>query len=341
MSIKFLLLFTLIMGLLFYVITYPYQSKLVRKLKRVKSYEEVTFLKNSDLDYSKITKEDIDREITQEEGYIDSSFVSERMKYILITPNVDSYDNIPCLFLLHGLRDNSGDWTDRGKLLQNYLYLLKKGEIDPIIFVILNSGDEGQSWYSNYKCLANHNYEDYIIKELVPEIQKRFPKSKMGIAGFSMGGYGAYKIGLKHLEKFKVIGSFSGALSIIRLSVNRRVIRILKYLYIPKFLFSNPDKTKFLNIFSSWGYKILEEDPYTMIKKIDFNRLKDKYFYASVGLEDRVNHLMLQQWIDVMGRMKKKKCNFKGYLCRGEEHTWEYVARDMCNFFRFFNEKIK
>ncbi|MDO4589485.1 MAG: esterase, partial [Fusobacterium sp.] len=99
MSIKFLLLFTLIMGLLFYVITYPYQSKLVRKLKRVKSYEEVTFLKNSDLDYSKITKEDIDREITQEEGYIDSSFVSERMKYVLITPNVDSYDNIPCLFL--------------------------------------------------------------------------------------------------------------------------------------------------------------------------------------------------------------------------------------------------
>lgn len=341
MSIKFLLLLILIIGLLFYIITYPYQSKLVRKLKRVKSYEEITVLKNSDLDYSKITEEDINKEIIKEDRYIASSFVNERMKYTLITPNIDSYDDVPCLFLLHGLRDSGEDWTDRGKLLQNYIYLLKKGEIDPIIFIILNSGNDGQSWYSNYKCLSNHDYEDYIIKELLPEIQKEFPKSKLGIAGFSMGGYGAYKIGLKYLEKFNVIGSFSGALSIIRLSVNRRVIRILKYLYIPKFLFSNPDKINFLNIFSSWGYKILEEDPYTMIKKIDSNSFKNRYFYASVGLEDRVNHLMLQQWIDVMGRMKKKKCNFKGYLCRGENHTWEYVARDMCNFFRYFNEKIK
>ena len=81
-------------------------------------------------------------------------------------------------------------------------------------------------------------------------------------------------------------------------------------------MFSNPDKLKFLDIFSSWGYKILEEDPYTMIKKIDSKLLENKYFYASVGLEDRVNHLMLQQWIDIMGRMKKKKCIFKGYLCR-------------------------
>ena len=341
MSLKFLLLLILFVGALFYIVTYPYQSKLARKLKRVKGYEEITFLENIDLNYDDITEKIIDDSVTIEENYIESSFVNEKMRYLLVTPNVDYFENIPCLFLFHGLRDNCEDWTDRGKLLQNYLYLLKRGEIEPMIFVIPDSGDEGQSWYSNYKGVASHNYEDYLIKELLPEIEKRFPKANLGIVGFSMGGYGAYKIGLKYIEKFKVIGSFSGALSIVRLSINRRVIRILKYLYIPKFLFSNPDKLKFLDIFSSWGYKILEEDPYTMIKKIDSKLLENKYFYASVGLEDRVNHLMLQQWIDIMGRMKKKKCIFKGYLCREEEHTWEYVARDMCNFLRYFNEKIK
>ena len=69
-------------------------------------------------------------------------------------------------------------------------------------------------------------------------------------------------------------------------------------------------------------------------------KLKNKYFYASVGTEDRENHLMLQQWLDVMGRMKKNKYNFKGYLCDKEAHTWDYVARDMANFLKYFDENI-
>ena len=228
MSLKFLLLLILFVGALFYIVTYPYQSKLARKLKRVKGYEEITFLENIDLNYDDITEKIIDDSVTIEENYIESSFVNEKMRYLLVTPNVDYFENIPCLFLFHGLRDNCEDWTDRGKLLQNYLYLLKRGEIEPMIFVIPDSGDGGQSWYSNYKGVASHNYEDYLIKELLPEIEKRFPKANLGIVGFSMGGYGAYKIGLKYIEKFKVIGSFSGALSIVRLSINRRVNKNFK-----------------------------------------------------------------------------------------------------------------
>lgn len=36
------------------------------------------------------------------------------------------------------------------------------------------------------------------------------------MVGFSMGGYAAFKIGLKKIERkhFKVIGSFSGAISL-------------------------------------------------------------------------------------------------------------------------------
>ena len=177
MSLKFLLLLILFVGALFYIVTYPYQSKLARKLKRVKGYEEITFLENIDLNYDDITEKIIDDSVTIEENYIESSFVNEKMRYLLVTPNVDYFENIPCLFLFHGLRDNCEDWTDRGKLLQNYLSLLKRGEIEPMIFVIPDSGDEGQSWYSNYKGVANHNYEDYLIKEFLPETEIRFPKA--------------------------------------------------------------------------------------------------------------------------------------------------------------------
>ena len=124
------------------------------------------------------------------------------------------------------------------------------------------------------------------------------------------------------------------------MSVNRRVIRLFQFIYIPKFFFNNVDKKQFVKVFGSWGYKILKEDPYSIIKYMKAEKLNNKYFYASVGIEDRVNHLMLQQWLDVMGRMKKNKYNFKGYLCAGETHTWDYVARDMVNFLKFFNEKI-
>ena len=156
-----------------------------------------------------------------------------------------------------------------------------------------------------------------------------------------MGGYGAFKLGLKHLDIFKVVGSFSGAISIVRMSVNRRVIRLFNFLYIPKFLFNDVDKLHFLKVFGSWGYKILKEDPYTIIKKLDKSKYKERYFYTSVGEKDVETHLMLQQWLDTVGRMKKHNYNFIGYLCKDETHTWEYVARDLKNFLVYFNEKIQ
>lgn len=340
MVLKFFLLWgTIILGI-FYIITYPYKSKLARKLKRVNSFEEIEFIKNSDESYLNISQAEIDEYVTLEERNIKSSFVDEEMKYTIITPKDNIKDGIPCLFLLHGLRDENKDWLEKGKLLENYVSLLKKGNIEPMIFILAGSGGEGQSWYSNFSAEKGYQYENYMISELIPEIKRKVPKSPLGIVGFSMGGYAAFKLGLKYIDIFKVIGSFSGAINLVRMSVNRRVIRLFKFMYIPKFLFNDVDKRQFVRVFGSWGYKILKEDPYSMIKYMEAEKLSNKYFYASVGIEDRVNHLMLQQWLDVMGRMKKNKYNFKGYLCDGETHTWAYVARDMTNFLKFFNEKI-
>lgn len=340
MVLKFFLLWGMIILGIFYIITYPYKSKLARKLKRVNSFEEIEFIKNSDESYLNISQAEIDEYVTLEERNIKSSFVDEEMKYTIITPKDNIKDGIPCLFLLHGLRDENKDWLEKGKLLENYVSLLKKGNIEPMIFILAGSGGEGQSWYSNFSAEKGYQYENYMISELIPEIKRKVPKSPLGIVGFSMGGYAAFKLGLKYIDIFKVIGSFSGAINLVRMSVNRRVIRLFKFMYIPKFLFNDVDKRQFVRVFGSWGYKILKEDPYSMIKYMEAEKLSNKYFYASVGIEDRVNHLMLQQWLDVMGRMKKNKYNFKGYLCDGETHTWDYVARDMTNFLKFFNEKI-
>lgn len=326
--------------LLFYFITYPYKFKFARKLKRVLSYEEVQYNKEKELDLTNLSKEEVYDNFNIQRKTIKSIHVKETMKVIIATPKNVELKEIPCLILLHGIRDSSEDWLKRGKLLENYLILKKSNSINNMIFVLPDSGYAGESWYTNFYEDSNFKYEDYIMDELYNEVRKITPNGKLGIAGFSMGGYAAYKIGLKNIRKFHVIGSFSGAVSLIRMSVNRRVMRIMKYIYIPRFLFNDLDKTNFIRIFSPWGWRILKQDPYSIIKVMDKEEFNDKNFYLSVGAEDKEPYLMFQQWIDIVGRLKKYNINFKGYIYKNEYHTWEFISKDISCFLKYFNEIV-
>ena len=336
-----LLVILVIFSLLFYIVTYPYDFRLEKKLKRVKCFSEVTYISKEDKIFKRYDFDEIEKFLTIEEKFLKSSSVDEEMRYLLITPKGKIKEDTPCLFLLHGIRDYPEDWINRAYLLENYLTLREMNLVDDIIFILPASGYNGESWYTNFFKDKKHKYEDYFTGKLYEEIRKISPKGKMGIAGFSMGGYGAFKLGLIHPEKYDVIGSFSGAVSLIRMSVNRRVMRAMKYVYIPKFLFNDLDKSLFIRIFSSWGWRILKQDPYSIIKVIDKKRLKGKKFYISVGAEDKKPYLMLQQWIDIVGRLKKYEVNFKGYIYKDEVHTWEYISKDLPNFIHYFNTEIK
>lgn len=329
----------LILGGIFYIITYPYSFKLGRKLKKVLEFEEVGYLSNP---LVKSEKFDIEKELEiEKKTLVSQGYIQEELEYITIKNRKSISEDIPILVLLHGLRDRAEDWIERGKLCENYLTLLKEGRVSKMNFVLLNSGCEGMGWYTNFCDDKNSQYENYIVEEVFPRLKEEFPNSRFGIAGFSMGGYGAFKLALKYPTLFKVVGSFSGATSIVRMSVNRRVIRIFGLLYIPKFIFHDEDKRHFLKVFSSWGYKILREDPYTLIKKAQNEDKNSRFFYLSVGEQDIQPYLMLQQWIDTVGRMKKHGYKFKAHLCKDETHTWDFVAKDLKNFLIYFNDNMK
>ena len=336
-----ILIILAVFSLLFYIVTYPYDFKLERKLRRVKSFPEVSYVSKEDKSFNRYDFDKIDELLNIEERFLKSVHVDEEMRYILVTPKGKIKEDTPCLFLLHGIRDYPEDWINRACLLENYLTLREINLIDDIIFILPASGYNGESWYTNFFKDPKHKYEDYFTGELYEEARRISPKGKIGIAGFSMGGYGAFKLGFMHPEKYSVVGSFSGAVSLIRMSVNRRVMRIMRYVYIPKFLFNDVDKSLFIRIFSSWGWRILKQDPYSIIKVIDPKRLKGKKFYISVGAEDKKPYLMLQQWIDIVGRLKKYQVDFKGYIYKDEVHTWEYISKDLPNFICYFNREIK
>lgn len=316
--------------------------KFKKKLRKTLSYPEVTYISKNILP-EKIENSSLNSEILKyveisKERY-KSHLIKEELEYIIIKPkNISENEVKKLVFFLHGIRDSKGDWIEKGMLLETYVKMRKQDEIGDIAFVIPDSGYGGESWYTNFSNHKNFKYEDFYTKELIPTIKKRFSKAKMGILGYSMGGYGAYKIGLKNPDYFEVIGSMAGVLNLNRLIFRLRTLKIYRYMYIPKFLFTNFDKQHFIRVFSSYGWNVLRENPYNIVGELKKNKIENKNFYMSVGTRDNKPYWMLIQWIDFVDRVKRLNYKFKGVLYGKEGHTWDYVAKDLGTFLNYFNE---
>ena len=209
------------------------------------TFDEITYIENKDFDYDKISLQDFEKKLIVKKRILKSKgYIDEKLEYIVIKNRDEVRDNLPCLILLHGLRDCAEDWLGRGRIRENYLTLLKENKIDKMNIILLNSGYEGMGWYTNFYNDKSHQYENCIIKEIIPQLKEEFPHSQFGIAGFSMGGYGAFKLGLIHLNLFKVVGSFSYSktiylnyFSVYSSFYNRYIISTLYYYYLFYYFF--------------------------------------------------------------------------------------------------------
>lgn len=111
----------------------------------------------------------------------------------------------PVLYLLHGFSDNETNWllnTRIVKYVENYQLAI----IMPTVY---------QSYYSNMA--HGPKYFTFMIDELIPHMEKLLPvgetQKNRFICGNSMGGYGAFKLGLT-TNLFSRVYSLSGALDI-------------------------------------------------------------------------------------------------------------------------------
>lgn len=143
------------------------------------------------------------------EGEFFSQSLQRQMKYRVLVPT--SYETgarrYPVLYLLHGLYGTYTDWTQRTKLEQ----------YSAGIEYIIAMPDADNSWYTNWYKDPQNKFGDYLVVDFLPEIEKHYRvapgRENRVIAGLSMGGYGALKIGLLHADMFRLAASFSGALN--------------------------------------------------------------------------------------------------------------------------------
>lgn len=132
-----------------------------------------------------------------------------RIQVILPTPAQEGEpvkQNLKVLYLLHGLHGDESSWV-RYSNIERYAN-------DAGIAVVMPS--VGNSFYQDM--VHGERYFTYMTRELPAYIQGLFPVSKKRedtfIAGLSMGGYGAYFLGLRCPEQYSAIASFSGALDV-------------------------------------------------------------------------------------------------------------------------------
>lgn len=108
-----------------------------------------------------------------------------------------------CLYLLHGLSDDHSIWLRRTSIER---YASEYG-----ICVVMPAA--ARSYYTDMK--YGQKYYTYIAKEL-PEIIREFlnvsdKREDNFVAGLSMGGYGALKIGLRECDSFCAAAGLSAA----------------------------------------------------------------------------------------------------------------------------------
>lgn len=119
----------------------------------------------------------------------------------------------PVLYLLHGY---TADYTKWLRMTSVERYANETG-----IAVVMP--DAGKSFYTDM--VHGDPYFTYLTEEVPAYVQKWLPVTSdpeyTYIAGLSMGGYGAMKMALTYPERYKAAATFSGALAVPHMLLNK------------------------------------------------------------------------------------------------------------------------
>ncbi len=126
----------------------------------------------------------------------------------------------PVIYLLHGFKSKNRLWTRQGQpgwglqIEEMADNLINRGVIQPLIIVMPDAANAyGGSFYLNSEVTGQ--WEEFICRDLVAYIDRTYrtiPQAgARGLAGHSMGGYGAFWLGLRHPETFSAVYAQSPA----------------------------------------------------------------------------------------------------------------------------------
>ncbi len=148
--------------------------------------------------------------VRKQSVHIRSECLEKEISYDVLLPTLynQTRHSFPVVYLLHGLFGDPSNWLE----LTN---LEKYTSESSVVFVFPNAEN---SWYCDNANLENHQYESFIVRDILRDVENRFriegKRDNRIIAGISMGGYGAFKIAFANSNLFQRAISMSGAFDI-------------------------------------------------------------------------------------------------------------------------------
>ncbi len=135
--------------------------------------------------------------------------------YLPPSYKTDPHRRYPVIYLLHGFMDKDDNWFLNPKHFVNAPVAIDKAFSTgtPEMIVVMPNAYTlyAGSMYSNSATAGD--WEDFIAHDLVAYIDSHYrtipDRMSRGLAGHSMGGYGAIRMGMKHPEVFSSVYSMS------------------------------------------------------------------------------------------------------------------------------------
>jgi putative tributyrin esterase len=250
-----------------------------------------------------------------------SKLINTTLPYNVILPidyNISKTTRYPVLYLLHGLTGHYSDWIARTNVADY--------AADYRIIVVMPEGND--SWYTDSATVATDKYETYILKELIPDVQRRYRtiEARYGrsVAGLSMGGYGAIKFGLKAPATFVFAASMSGAFGVTRFTEQD----------------GNPRWETSVQALGPAGSDArTANDLFDIIQKLSQAQISSvPYFYFDCGTEDSARNFSVNRELSAL--MFEKKIPHEFRQLPGD-HSWGYWDRQVQEVLKIAAQKMR
>lgn len=142
---------------------------------------------------------------------IKSENIKGRGDISVFVPPGNDHQDLPIVLLLHGVYGSHWAWTHTAGVHLQLMEGIRKGLLKPMVLVMPSDGLWGDG--SGYVQHKDQNFEEWImadvISAVIQSIKQTSNDSVLFIAGLSMGGYGALRMGAKYGSRIKAVSGLS------------------------------------------------------------------------------------------------------------------------------------